>query len=114
MSSENAVKKACNCHVSPQAPSTHCSRQVLFLASGSATASAYGDLQFFAYLFVKFDIYGFELLLDVATDGLELGMGKGLACSVLFRLEVACWGLRHRIERYVGVLGVSNAIEFYV
>ena len=66
------------------------------------------------YLFVKFNIDGFELLLNVAADSCELGMGQGLALCVLFRLEVALRGLWHCIKRHIRVLGVSNAIEFYV
>ena len=66
------------------------------------------------YLFVKFNIDRFELLLDVASGVRELGMGQGLALCGLFWLEVACRWLWHSVQRYVRVLGVSNAIEFYV
>lgn len=67
-----------------------------------------------AYLLVELDVCGFELLLAVTAGVLVLHLRQGHALGVLRWLEVACWRRGHGVERHIGVLGVSNLIEFYV
>ena len=112
MSSEIAVKKACNRRAKALDFLLHSSVSEQPQASGSATATA--EILNDAYLFVKLNVDGFELLLDITGGVLILHLGEGLALRSLFRLEVAYWGLGHGVKRHIGVLGISNLIEFYV
>ena len=67
-----------------------------------------------AYLFVKFNVDRFEMLLDVASGVLVLLLGKRHALGCLLWFEVTSGGFRHCIKVHVRVLGVSNLLEFYV
>ena len=67
-----------------------------------------------AYLLVKLHVGGFELLLAISRSVLVLHLGEGHALGVLRWLEVAYWGRGHGVQRHIGVLGISNLIEFYV
>ena len=67
-----------------------------------------------AYLLVKLHVGGFELLLAISSSVLVLHLGEGHALGVLRWLEVAYWGRGHGVQRHIGVLSISNLIEFYV
>ena len=67
------------------------------------------------YLLIKLDEGGFELLLDGATDVVDvLGLGQGLAHLVFLGAEVGRWGLGHGVERHLDVVSVSIFLKLDV
>ena len=84
------------------------------VTSGFGSETAIERIQIDAYLLVKLHVGGFELLLAISSGVLVLHLGQRHALGVLRWLEVADWGRGHGVERHIGVLGVSNLIEFYV
>ena len=99
MSSENAVKKACNCHVSPTVRMRRICMAGTF--SGFWVCNSVAALRFmvnFAYLFIELNVHWFKLLLDVTSSMLVLGLGEGHALWGFLRFVVADWGLWHSVE----------------
>ena len=84
------------------------------VTSGFGSETAIERIQIDAYLLVKLHEGGLELFLAISGCVLVLHLGQGHALGVLRWLEVAYWGHGHGVERHIGVLGVSNLLEFYV
>lgn len=66
-------------------------------------------------LFVELDKSGFELLVHVAADMVNiLGLGEGLAHFGLLIHEISCWGLGDSVERHLDVVTITVFLKFDV